>query len=62
VSERIERSYSHDNIILCIGEESDIEKKVQWNPQRMSAARKKSEVLIDTVRKVSDVGVRRIQS
>lgn len=41
ITERIERSYTPDSFVLCIGEDSIAEKKEQWSPQRMSETRRK---------------------
>lgn len=41
LTERIERSYSDDSIIMSIGEEKPKETKENWNPRRMSEAQKK---------------------
>lgn len=62
ISERIERSYTRDSIILCIGKETTATKKEQWNPQKMSSTRKKGEEILENVRKVSNEGVRKIQA
>lgn len=62
ISERIERSYTKDSIIMCIGEEKNITVKEQWNPQKMSSTRKKGAELIQNVRKISNESVGKLQS
>jgi hypothetical protein len=41
ITERIERSYTHDSFVLCIGQEKISEKNDQWNPHKMSETRRK---------------------
>jgi hypothetical protein len=61
LSERLERSYINDGIIMTIGSETAIpEKKENWNPEKMSA-KKHTKVFMENMTKASDKGIRKIQ-
>jgi len=61
LSERLERSYMNDGIIMTIGSGISVpEKKENWNPEKMSA-KKHTKVFMENVTKASDKGIRKIQ-
>lgn len=61
IAERIERSYVHDSIIMCIGEENPDQKNA-WSTKKMHEVNKKGAVLIKNIQKVGASSIEKIQS
>lgn len=62
MTERIERSYTHDSIIMSVGEDKAPTKKEQWNPKKMSDTRRKGVEIMQNVRKMGNESVGKLQS
>ena len=61
LSERIERSYANDSIILSISEEKSTTHKTQWNSEKISLPWQKSAKILGNVRRVSEETIQRVQ-